>query len=150
MRLDATEFDVDLHKNELMIDTAKRSAKSELNFNIKIEKYLGVYESLNNFRHDLSHGFIVSKNNGKLITDFQSSNVKFFKRIPSNTVAHHKKMIKDAVKEAIQEELKDILLEAIKSPKNPINESFIPPVNIGNNGTQKYMVKQGKNKGKIL
>ena len=23
-------------------------------------------------------------------------------------------------------------------------------VNIGNNGTQKYMVKQGKNKGKIL
>ena len=28
-----------------------------------------------------------------------------------------KKMIKDAVKEAIQEELKDILLEAVRSPK---------------------------------
>lgn len=43
-----------------------------------------------------------------------------------------KKMIKDCVKEAIQEELKDILLEAIKSPKHQINESYIPPVNIGN------------------
>jgi len=87
-----------IRKNELMIDTAKRSAKSELNFDIKIENYLGVYESLNDFRHDLSHGFIVSKKTGKLITDFQSSNVKFFKRIPRNTVTHHKKMIKDAIK----------------------------------------------------
>ena len=35
-----------------------------------------------------------------------------------------KKLIKNAVKEAIQEELKDILLEAIKSNKStPINES---------------------------
>jgi len=34
-----------------------------------------------------------------------------------------KKMIKDAVKEAIQDELKEILLEAIKSPKQVINES---------------------------
>ena len=28
-----------------------------------------------------------------------------------------KKLIKDAVREAIQEELKDILLEAVRSPK---------------------------------
>jgi hypothetical protein len=37
-----------------------------------------------------------------------------------------KKMIKDAVKEAIQEELKDILLEAVKSPKQNITESHNP------------------------
>jgi len=34
-----------------------------------------------------------------------------------------KKIIKDAVKEAIHEELKDILLEAMKGNKQPINES---------------------------
>jgi hypothetical protein len=31
-----------------------------------------------------------------------------------------KKLIKNAVKEAIQEELKDILLEAVKAPKAPL------------------------------
>ena len=31
-----------------------------------------------------------------------------------------KKMIKDAVKEAIQEELKDILLEAVRAPKGSV------------------------------
>jgi hypothetical protein len=34
-----------------------------------------------------------------------------------------KKIIKDAVKEAFQEELKDILLEAVRSPKSPISEA---------------------------
>ena len=34
-----------------------------------------------------------------------------------------KKMIKDSVKEAIQEELKDILLEAVRSPKQTITSS---------------------------
>jgi len=38
-----------------------------------------------------------------------------------------KKIIKEAVREAIQEELKDILLEAIKSPKQIVRESFSPP-----------------------
>lgn len=35
-----------------------------------------------------------------------------------------KDLIKIAVKEAIQEELKDILLEAVKSNKQPVNESY--------------------------
>jgi len=34
-----------------------------------------------------------------------------------------KKLIKDAVKEAIQEELKDILLEAVRAPKTVVQES---------------------------
>ena len=45
-----------------------------------------------------------------------------------------KKIIKDAVKEAIQEEIKDILLEAVRSPKAPIQETYqmnnlLQPVN---------------------
>jgi hypothetical protein len=45
-----------------------------------------------------------------------------------------KKIIKEAVREAIQEELKDILLEAVRSPKAPIQETYqmnnlLQPVN---------------------
>lgn len=35
-----------------------------------------------------------------------------------------KKLIKESVREAIQEELKDILLEAVRSNKQPITESY--------------------------
>jgi hypothetical protein len=38
-----------------------------------------------------------------------------------------KKLIKEAVREAIQEELKDILLEAVKSSKQIVRESYTPP-----------------------
>ena len=45
-----------------------------------------------------------------------------------------KKMIKDAVKEAIQEEMKDILLEAVRAPKGSsvavVQESVNPTANI--------------------
>jgi hypothetical protein len=37
-----------------------------------------------------------------------------------------KKLIKEAVREAIQEELKDILLEAVRTPKQIVRESFSP------------------------
>jgi len=43
-----------------------------------------------------------------------------------------KLFIKDAVREAIQEELKDILLEAVRAPKTPIIET---PVGVGGYGT---------------
>ena len=35
-----------------------------------------------------------------------------------------KSFIKEAVREAIQEELKDILLEAVRAPKAPIQEAY--------------------------
>lgn len=38
-----------------------------------------------------------------------------------------KKMIRDAVKEAIQEELKEILLEAVRSPKSMVSENVSMP-----------------------
>ena len=37
-----------------------------------------------------------------------------------------KKLIKQAVREAIQEELKDILLEAVRTPKQQIVENVQP------------------------
>jgi hypothetical protein len=38
-----------------------------------------------------------------------------------------KRLIKETVKEAIQEELKDILLEAVRTPKTQMVESYIQP-----------------------
>ncbi len=38
-----------------------------------------------------------------------------------------KKIIKEAVREAIQEELKDILLEAVRTPKQIVRESIQTP-----------------------
>lgn len=40
--------------------------------------------------------------------------------------AGFKKLIKEAVREVIQEELKDILLEAVRSPKQTVVESVQP------------------------
>lgn len=84
-----------IRKDEKMNDAVKRAAKNELDLKIKILDYLGVYENLNNFRHDLSHAFIVSRISGKIKTDFQSNDLKFFEKIPKDTVPHHKKMIED-------------------------------------------------------
>ena len=87
-----------IRKNETMKQAVKRAAKNELNLNVSIKKYVGVYESLNSFRHDISHGFIVKIKSGYIKTDFQSKEIKFFKRIPKNTIPHQKKMIKEARK----------------------------------------------------
>jgi hypothetical protein len=47
-------------------------------------------------------------------------------------LAELKKILKETVREVIQEELKDILLEAVKSPKvitpTPVMESFNPTI----------------------
>jgi hypothetical protein len=54
-----------------------------------------------------------------------------------------KKLIKEAVREVIQEELKDILLEAVRAPKTQIvQEHSIPPVNISSNYTPSVDTKQ--------
>jgi hypothetical protein len=42
-----------------------------------------------------------------------------------------KSFIKEAVREAIQEELKDILLEAVRAPKTPIIEAPVGGVGFG-------------------
>ncbi|MEM2160017.1 MAG: hypothetical protein QXN55_03580 [Candidatus Nitrosotenuis sp.] len=60
----------------------KRSAKEELGLDVKIKRFVGVYESLDRFRHDVSHGFLVSTSKGVLKTDFQSSDHGFLRHFP--------------------------------------------------------------------
>jgi 8-oxo-dGTP diphosphatase len=87
-----------IHKDESMQDAVKRSAKEELGLDVKIKRYVGVYESLNKFRHDVSHGFVVSTNRWDVETDFQSSDYGFFNKLPKKTLNHHRLLIRDALR----------------------------------------------------
>ena len=87
-----------VHKNEKITDAVKRSAKEELNLAVVVEEFLGFYESLDKYRHDISHGFVVSVAGGKMKTDYQSSELRFFEHLPRQLIPHHRKMILDALK----------------------------------------------------
>ena len=53
-----------------------------------------------------------------------------------------KSFIKEAVREAIQEELKDILLEAVRAPKLPIQETYqMSPMGTKGTGEMDVWVK---------
>lgn len=84
--------------NEKIEDAVKRAGKNELGLDLSIIQYIGFFESLNNFRHDISHGFVVKTKKTELKTDFQSSDYRFFKQLPKNLVPHHRIMIKKARK----------------------------------------------------
>jgi len=82
-----------IRKKEYMKHAVKRLAKEELGISVNIIKYVGVYESLNEFRHDLSHGFIVSKKNGNIKLNSFVSEFDFFDELPKKTIPHQKIMI---------------------------------------------------------
>ena len=83
-------------KMEKLRSAAKRISKEELNLNIKIEKFLGVYENPVIIRHDITHVFTASVLNGKIKLDSQSNDVKFFKIPPKNMIPYHRKIFLDA------------------------------------------------------
>jgi len=85
-----------VHKNEKISDTIRRSAKEELNLDVRVVRSLGFYESLDRYRHDISHGFVVSIRGGDVRTDYQSSDLQFFERLPRQLIPHHRRMIVDA------------------------------------------------------
>ena len=84
-----------VHKGEKIESAVRRSAKEELCINVKVLKPVGVYESLNKFRHDVSHGFVVNTWDGVIKLDHQSSEVRFFNKLPSKIIPHHRRMIQD-------------------------------------------------------
>jgi ADP-ribose pyrophosphatase YjhB (NUDIX family) len=85
-----------IRKGEKLQDAVKRSVRKELGLEIRIEKFLGTYENPISTRHDISHVFVVSIVNGKIKNDFQSKEVKFFKKTPKNTISYHVKILQDA------------------------------------------------------
>lgn len=85
-----------IRKGEKLSSAVKRSVKKELNLEIKMEKFLGTYENPISTRHDISHVFIASIIKGKIRNDFQSKEIKFFKKPPKNTIRYHIRILRDA------------------------------------------------------
>lgn len=87
-----------VEKNISLKKMAKIIAKREVNLDIQIDQFIGVYESILPKRHDISHLYLAHYFGGSIKLDFQSNDAKFFKIIPSNTVPLHRKMWLDAKK----------------------------------------------------
>jgi ADP-ribose pyrophosphatase YjhB (NUDIX family) len=87
-----------IHRGEKIDDAIQRSAREELNLSVRVKRFVGVYESLDKFRHDISHGYVVSVIGGTLRTDRQSSNLKFFARLQAKMIPHHRTMVQDALR----------------------------------------------------
>ena len=83
-----------VRRDEKIEEAIKRAGETELGLKVSIIQYVGFFESIDNFRHDISHGFIVKAKKIQIKIDFQSNDYKFFKRLPKNLVPHHKTMIK--------------------------------------------------------
>jgi len=61
-----------------------------------------------------------------------------------------KRLIKEAVREAIQEELKDILLEAVRAPKTPVMEAPVGGVGYGVANTSPTPTKSSADKRAMM
>lgn len=87
-----------IRKGETLESAVKRVVKKELNVDIDIKKFIGVYENPARTRHDITHCFVATLNSKENICkDFQSNSVMFFKKTPLNTIPYHKIMIRDAI-----------------------------------------------------
>lgn len=84
-----------VEKNTSLKKMVKIIAKRELNLNVKIDKFVGVYESILPERHDISHLYIVHITKGDIKLDYQSTEAEFFDKIPKNIIPLHRKMWKD-------------------------------------------------------
>jgi len=84
-----------VERNTSLEKMVKIIAKRELNLNVKIDKFVGVYESILPERHDISHIYIVHITKGDIKLDFQSTEVKFFDKIPKNIIPLHQKIWQD-------------------------------------------------------
>ena len=68
-----------IEKNISLKKMVKIMAKREVNLEIKIDKFLGVYELITPQRHDISHLYLEHYAQGTIKIDFQSNDFKLFK-----------------------------------------------------------------------
>jgi len=87
-----------IRKGEKMLNAVKRISIEELDSKPKNIKFFGTNESMSKFRHDISHCYVVSIN-GKKIQLKNTQNLKFFSKIPQNTIPFQKKFINNWRKE---------------------------------------------------
>lgn len=83
---------------ESVLDTVRRTAKEEIGVDIKIIKFLGYNDwetNKNATGHSVSLLFLAKIIDGKIRTDFQAKEARFFKKLPENMVEEDKKFIEE-------------------------------------------------------
>lgn len=83
---------------EPLVRAVERVAQEELGVKVKIEGLLGVAECLDDGgKHTISNVFAVSIVSGEIRPDSQSQGLKFFKKLPSNTIPFQKKFLQENI-----------------------------------------------------
>lgn len=85
-----------VRKGETISKAIDRIAKNELSSKISKCKFIGVYENPRKFRHDISLAYVCKISNYDFKSDFQTSSIKLFKKIPNNIIPFQKQMIIDS------------------------------------------------------
>lgn len=82
---------------ESLQEAAVRIAKAETGLKVKVIKYLGYMEFLEEVklakRHSVSLAFLCHPVSGRLQDSWQGKRLTFFKRPPAGTVPQHKKLL---------------------------------------------------------
>jgi len=87
-----------VHYGERVLDAVRRQAKDELGLKIKIEKFIGVYDNPKRDpnKHAVSLAYMVKPVGGKMRTGPESSEIKFFGKLPKRIGFDHRKILNDA------------------------------------------------------
>ncbi len=73
--------------NEKLENTIQRIAKEETGLTVKVGRLIGTMQFIKSpIRHTISIGFLVTPVSGILRGSTQGKEIKFFKKIPSNTI----------------------------------------------------------------
>lgn len=80
-----------IYADESVTDAVQRIAKSELGVEVSIDNFLGYkdyvdYSKQNGFGHTVGLYFLCKPKTSKIILDFQASDYKYFKQLPSNII----------------------------------------------------------------
>lgn len=82
---------------ETLKDAAEREAKEETGLKVKAVKYVGYYDDFKiPGRRAIAHAFVCKIIGGKLKPNFESTEVRFFKKLPRNIGFDHRKELRDA------------------------------------------------------
>lgn len=85
-----------IKRGQTIFNRLDQVGKEELGVKFKIVKTVGFYEKIYKNRHDITHCFMVQSKSDNVKLNFQASEGRYFKKIPSNTASFHIKMLKDA------------------------------------------------------
>ena len=86
--------------NEKIIDAVKRIAKRETGTNVKIIKYMGYYDVIHMDPRGprVEHVFLVKQVGGRIKTNNENRDLRFFEKIPKNLLSYHKPLFRAALK----------------------------------------------------